>query len=137
MTLDSNYNYANAWTSDSKAVLFVSNRNGTWKLFKQDIDETTPEVLAEGAGIALPRVSADGTQVFYFSAPGPADVSFPASLMSKPLAGGPPHLVLQEKGIINLDVRRRPRNCASSATSRDTTSYFALSISNTGRVARL
>ena len=41
-------------------------------------------------------------KVLYLSAPGPADVSFPASLMSKPLAGGPPHLVLQEKGIINF-----------------------------------
>lgn len=108
LTLDSNYNIADAWTLDSKAVLFVSNRSGTWKLFKQDIDKTTPEVLVEGAGISLPRLSADGTQVFYLSAPGPADVSFPASLMSKPLAGGPPHLVLQEKGIINLECAQAP-----------------------------
>ncbi len=108
LTLDSNDNIADAWTLDSKAVLFVSNRNGTWKLFKQNIDETTPEVLVEGAGISLPRLSADGTQVLYLSAPGSTDVSFPASLMSKPLAGGPPHLVLQEKGIINLECAQAP-----------------------------
>jgi DNA-binding winged helix-turn-helix (wHTH) protein/Tol biopolymer transport system component len=41
LTLDANGNVAEAWTSDSKAVLFVSNRNGTWRLFKQNIDETT------------------------------------------------------------------------------------------------
>jgi len=35
LTLDSNDNIADAWTLDSKAVFFVSNRNGTWKLFKQ------------------------------------------------------------------------------------------------------
>jgi hypothetical protein len=26
----------------------VSNRNGTWKLFKKDIDDTTAEVMVEG-----------------------------------------------------------------------------------------
>ena len=108
LTLDSNDNIADAWTLDSKAVLFVSNRNGTWKLFKQDIDKTTPEVLVEGPGISLPRLSADGTQVLYLSASNPDDVSFPASLMSKPLAGGPPHLVLQEKGIINFECAQAP-----------------------------
>jgi hypothetical protein len=108
LTLDSNENIADAWTLDSKAVLFVSNRNGTWKLFKQNIDETLPVVLVEGPGISLPRLNPDGTQVLYLSAPGPADVSFPASLMSKPLAGGPPHLVLQEKGIINFECAQAP-----------------------------
>jgi Tol biopolymer transport system component len=77
LTLDSNENIADAWTLDSKAVLFVSNRNGTWKLFKQNIDETLPVVLVEGPGISLPRLNPDGTQVLYLSAPGPADVSSP------------------------------------------------------------
>jgi DNA-binding winged helix-turn-helix (wHTH) protein/Tol biopolymer transport system component len=108
LTLDANDNIADAWTVDSKAVLFVSNRDGTWKLFKQGIDETTAEVLAEGPGISLPRLSADGTQVLYLSASRLDDPSFPASLMSRPLAGGPPHLVLQEKGIINFECARAP-----------------------------
>src|SRR4029077_1050888 len=48
LTLDANGNVSEAWTSDSKAILFVSNRNGTWGLFKQNIEETTAEVLVEG-----------------------------------------------------------------------------------------
>jgi DNA-binding winged helix-turn-helix (wHTH) protein/Tol biopolymer transport system component len=108
LTLDANGNIAEAWTSDSKAVLFVSNRNGTWKLFKQNIDETTAEVLVEGRSIFLPRLSADGSQVLYLAASKPGDISFPASLMSKPLAGGPPRLVLQEKGIVNYQCARTP-----------------------------
>ena len=44
LTLDANGNVAEAWTSDSKAVLFVSNRNGTWGLFKQNIDETSGRI---------------------------------------------------------------------------------------------
>ena len=48
LTLDANGNQATAWLSDSKTVLFVSNRTGTWTLYKQAIDETTAEVLVEG-----------------------------------------------------------------------------------------
>ena len=36
LTLDTNESLATAWTADSKAVLFVSNRNGTWRLFKTE-----------------------------------------------------------------------------------------------------
>jgi DNA-binding winged helix-turn-helix (wHTH) protein/Tol biopolymer transport system component len=108
LTLDTNDNMAQAWTPDSKAALLVSNRNGTWKLFKQNIDESTAEVLVEGHSIYLPRVSADGTQALYLAGAKPGDTSFPASLMSKPLAGGPARLVLQEKGIINYECARAP-----------------------------
>jgi Tol biopolymer transport system component len=101
LTLDDNVNIADTWTADSKAALFVSNRNGTWKLFKQNIDETTPEVLAEGRRIATPRLSPDGSQVLYLSYSDPNNASLPASLMTRPLAGGTPHTIIQEKGIIN------------------------------------
>ncbi len=108
LTMDANANIADAWTSDSKAVLFVSNRNNTWKLFRQPIDETTAQVLVEGRSIYLPRLSADGSHALYLAASKPEDTSFPASLMSKPLEGGPPHVVLQEKGIINVQCARAP-----------------------------
>jgi DNA-binding winged helix-turn-helix (wHTH) protein/Tol biopolymer transport system component len=108
LTLDANANIADAWTADSKAVLFFSNRNGTWKLFKQAIDETTPEVLAEGRSPFLPRLSADGSQVLYVYSSNPDDVSYPASVMSKPLAGGAPRTVIQGKGIQNYQCARAP-----------------------------
>lgn len=108
LTLDANVNIADAWTADSKAVLFVSDRNGTWKLFKQAIDETTPEVLTEGRSITTPRLSADGLQVLYLYSSNPEDVSFPASLMSKPLAGGAPRTVLQGKGLLNHQCAMSP-----------------------------
>jgi DNA-binding winged helix-turn-helix (wHTH) protein/Tol biopolymer transport system component len=117
LTLDANGNMATAWTSDSKAVLFVSNRNGTWKLFKQNIDETTAEVLVEGRSIFLPRLSADGSQVLYLSYPDPANTSLPVALMSKSLAGGPPQVVLQERGIFNYQCARAPSQlCIFSKT---------------------
>ena len=108
LTLDANANIADAWTADSKAVLFFSNRNGTWKLFKQAIDETTPEVLAEGRSPFLPRLSADGSQVLYVSSSNPDDVSYPASVMSKPLAGGAPRIGHPGEGDSELSVRKGP-----------------------------
>lgn len=107
LTLDANGNVPSAWTSDSKAVLFVSNRKGTWTIFRQAIDETTAEVLVEGRSLYLPRLSADGAQVLYLSYPPPTS-SLPVSLMRKPLKGGPPETVLQAKGIFNLQCGRFP-----------------------------
>ncbi len=106
LTLDDHVNLADTWTADSKAVLFVSNRNDTWKLFKQNIDEITPEPLTEGRSIATPRLSPDGSQALYLSYPD--DASLPASLMSRPLAGGTPRTILQEKGISNHQCARAP-----------------------------
>ncbi len=108
LTLDTNESLATAWTADSKAVLFVSDRNGTWKLFKQNIDENTAEVLAEGRSMRFPRLSADGLQVLYLVESQRDDDSFSASLMSKPLAGGAPRLVLQDNGITNYQCARAP-----------------------------
>ncbi|MGA9461228.1 MAG: winged helix-turn-helix domain-containing protein [Terracidiphilus sp.] len=108
LTLDTNESLATAWTADSKAVLFVSDRNGTWKLFKQKIDETTAEVLVEGRSMRFPRLSADGAHVLYLVESQRDDYLSPASLMSKPLAGGPPRLVLQENGITNYQCARAP-----------------------------
>jgi DNA-binding winged helix-turn-helix (wHTH) protein/Tol biopolymer transport system component len=108
LILDSNENLAWAWTADSKAVFFVSNRNGTWKLFKQAIDETSPEVLVEGPSISLPRLSADGTQVLYLSLADSDDASFPAKIMSKPVAGGTPRVVIKGKRIPNFQCAMAP-----------------------------
>jgi hypothetical protein len=43
------------------------NRSGTYKLFRQAIDQTVPEVLAEGRSILQTRVSPDGKEVLYLT----------------------------------------------------------------------
>lgn len=120
LTLDDNVNIADTWTADSRAVLFVSNRNGTWKLFKQNIDETTPEVLAEGRSIATPRLSPDGSKVLYLSYPD--DASLPASLISRPLAGGTSRTIIRGKGIFNHQCAKAPSTLCifSQVDGRDT-----------------
>ena len=134
LTLDSSENFATAWTSDSKAVLFVSNRNGKWKLFKQGIDESTPEALVEAPSIVLPRLSPDGSQVLYLTSSKPNDPSVPPALMGKPLAGGPAHLVLQEIGIDNFGCARAPSKlCVFSKLVGHDLKYVAFDIDHGAR----
>ena len=108
LILDANENLAYTWTADSKAVFSVSNRNGTWKLFKQAINETSSEVLVEGRSLMTARLSADGTQVLYTSLSNPDDASSPTEIISRPIAGGTPHVVIQGRGIRNFQCAIAP-----------------------------
>jgi Tol biopolymer transport system component len=77
-----------AWTPDSKAVIFVSDRNGQAGIFKQGLDKEAPETLAI-AGEVGARVSSDGSWLLYgvgTRETGPAAL---AKLMRMRLSGGP------------------------------------------------
>ena len=108
LTLDKNSNYLTDWTPDSRAVLFFSNRNGTYKLFRQAIDQAVPEVLVEGHGIFQPRTSPDGTQILYLTGYNPQDPAQPVSVMAVPLGGGPARVVLQMPFIVTFQCLRSP-----------------------------
>jgi DNA-binding winged helix-turn-helix (wHTH) protein/Tol biopolymer transport system component len=126
LTLDANGNMATAWLSDSRTVVFGSNRNGTWTLFKQAIDETTADVLVEGRSIFLPRLSADGSQVLYLSQTDPADPSVAKSLMRLSLTGGPPQLVLKDVALGNYQCARLPSTlCIASKLEKDGLTLFS------------
>jgi DNA-binding winged helix-turn-helix (wHTH) protein/Tol biopolymer transport system component len=124
LTLDANGNQATAWLSDSRTVLFVSNRNGSWTLFKQPIDETTADVLVEGHSLYLPRLSADGSQVLYGSQPDPTNPFAPVSLMRLPVAGGPPQLVVRGVGLGNYQCARLPSTLCIIHKSQKTDCIF-------------
>jgi DNA-binding winged helix-turn-helix (wHTH) protein/Tol biopolymer transport system component len=108
ITLDENANVASTWTADSHAVLFVSNRSGTWKLFRQAIDQVAPDVLVNGPNIFLPRLSPDGTKILYLTG---YDANLPTRavhVMQVPLQGGAPQMLLQKPAIINIQCARSP-----------------------------
>ena len=127
LTMDQNANLPTAWMPDSKSVLFLSNRNGAWKLFKQEIDQQTAEVLVEARHIesVLPSLSADGSQILFVDASRLDDTSDPIRLMSMPLSGGMPRLVLQDRGINHFLCARTPsRVCVFSKSVGTTTSLI-------------
>lgn len=52
------------WSSDSRAVIVSSDRNGTNQVFRQQIDRQSAEIIATEGGW-LPRTSPDGKSVLY------------------------------------------------------------------------
>ncbi len=101
-----------AWTRDSKAVIFRSDRKGTYSLYKQALDQSEPELIPTGpesTGIA--RVSPDGNWLVYTAFPNvksPSQSNF-TRLMRVPMTGGAPQSILETKATdIYFDCTHHP-----------------------------
>jgi Tol biopolymer transport system component len=111
-----------AWTADSKAVLFASNRNGTWGIFKQGISQDTAEAVVTGLpNRVFPRVSPDGAWVLYLETPkttfGPSTA---LRLMRVSVGGGVPQLVLEARNPLECNCARAPASlCVLVEASQD------------------
>jgi len=110
LTMDQNANLPTAWMPDSKSVLFLSDRNGAWKLFRQEIDQQTAEVLIEAPHMetVLPSLSADGSKILFVDAPRVNDPLIPIRLMSMSLSSGMRRMVLEDRGINHFFCARTP-----------------------------
>jgi len=127
LTLDENGSLPTAWTPDSTSVLFVSNRNGTWKIFKQAIDQATAELVVEGRSrVFLPRLSPDGSEVLYEEGYRPEAPSTPVSIMRKNLEGGAPQEILRVPSLFAIQCARIPsRLCLFSTQAESTSTFFS------------
>jgi DNA-binding winged helix-turn-helix (wHTH) protein/Tol biopolymer transport system component len=109
LTLDDRGDFVFTWTPDSKAVVFLSDRDGPIHIFKQAIDEPQPELLVGGDdALALPKVNPAGTDLLYLVMPKQGQASQNVRIMRMPLAGGPAQLVLEAPGIWNQECARFP-----------------------------
>ena len=123
LTLDENQNDPFAWTPDSKAVLFNSNRNGTPQIFKQAIDQPLAENLMTSAEQLLqPRVTPDGSEILYISSSKSADLQTPSSIFAIPIAGGSPRLVLKDFRIWNVQCAPLPSSICLYSIMKENTS---------------
>ncbi|MGC1449866.1 MAG: winged helix-turn-helix domain-containing protein [Candidatus Sulfotelmatobacter sp.] len=108
-TLDDRTDWPSSWTRDSKAVLFMSDRNGPTHIFKQRIDQTQPELLVGGKDVRwVPRLTPDGLSVLYLTSAVSDGPTENVRLMRVPLSGGPSQLVLEERGIANYQCASLP-----------------------------
>ena len=106
------------WTADSKAVLFTSNRNGRWEIFKQLLGSETPEVLTTGVweNEETTPLTPDGHWFLYLDSPSNRGTSTPAKLMRVPATGGPSQMILTAR----VDGVRCARNlCAIVEPGKD------------------
>jgi Tol biopolymer transport system component/DNA-binding winged helix-turn-helix (wHTH) protein len=126
LTLDNWRDYPFSWTPDSKAVLFASDRDGTYHIFKQQIDQTVPELLVGGNEQAMaPRLAPDNSTVLFVIWPKLGELAPPRRLMRVPLAGGPPQMVLQHEGMGNIQCARLPSTlCLYDSRSSTQLSFF-------------
>lgn len=109
LTLDDRQDLPFDWTSDSKAVIFMSDRTGTFNIYKQSTNQTVPDVLVGGnRSVASPRLSPDGTQLLYLLYPDWDEKTSAVPLMRIPVAGGTPQEILKENGIANQQCARAP-----------------------------
>ena len=129
-TLNEGRDYPAAWTANSKAVIFVSDRNGQWELFRQSLDEDKAQpIAAVSTGEAerteagefnptVPRMSPDGAWILYSVWPRGSSM---VKLMRVPIAGGSPQLVLTaSKGIHSFRCARLPATlCVMAERAQD------------------
>ncbi len=111
LTLDERLDYAMDWTADSRSVIFYSNRDGPFHIFKQAIVAMQPELLVGGRDdLYVPRLTPDGLNLIYIVRPRAGGLSNDSRIMRVPLAGGVPQLVLAIPGLFDLECTRPPAN---------------------------
>jgi Tol biopolymer transport system component/predicted Ser/Thr protein kinase len=70
LTLDDRMDVMCGWAPDSRSVFFSSDRNGTYDLYRQGLDDPTPQALVTGPTAEFgAQLTADSSAIFYFSAP--------------------------------------------------------------------
>jgi hypothetical protein len=134
LTLDESRSRPYEWTPDGKAVLYVSDRDGAFHIYRQTIGAASPELLVDGQDSpSIMRLNPDGTEILYnIEASRPGGTTTPASphtpefdrqkvrLMRAPIGGGTGQLLLEADGINNFQCARAPsRMCLFSRFTKD------------------
>jgi serine/threonine protein kinase len=98
LTLNEGVDWPQAWTANSKAVIFNSNRNGRFGIFQQSLDEDTAKPIITGSeNLILSGVNPDGDWVFYVVTQKERDSPNSFRLMRVQITGGSPQLVLESR----------------------------------------
>lgn len=135
-TLDNHDSYPQAWTQDSRGLLFVSNRNGTLELFKQGLNNIVPERIVSSAAGEVGGgngLSPDGSWILYWQIVRSESKSPPSSarLIRQPAVGGPPETVIELPYSVGLDTdffcpQKPGKLCVLNAWEGNTLAFYAL-----------
>ena len=117
LTIDERSDNPTAWSRDSRFVVFWSNRNGPYQVFKQNVDSQTADLIVGGPDQNwLPRVTADGKTIVYWSMPGIGS----NRIMRVGFSGDSPQLVMEVPSFSNLACPPVPSNvCLLGQTTAD------------------
>ena len=125
LTLNEGLNTPMGWTIDSKEVIFMSNRDGSWGIFRQLIGSDAAEPIRTGLeSWSTALESPDGSWVLY---PIPEKKDDPATsieIMRVPITGGPSQLVFTESLSLGWDCSTSPASlCVTVGKSSDGKQY--------------
>jgi serine/threonine protein kinase/DNA-binding winged helix-turn-helix (wHTH) protein len=122
LTLDEHDDFPDAWTRDSKAVFFHSDRNGQFDIFKQALDQETAEPVVTGPGTKHDAVlSPDGSLTLYLQ----EVAGGYTRIMRVPISGRAPEMVLEGKGINDMRCSWFPATlCVLGEESPDRKQYI-------------
>jgi len=112
LTLDESDNMPAFWTPDGQAVVFSSNRNGRFQVFRQRLDGTVPELLSMDSGEAVsPRFG--GPWIYFRSVPDVKSLSWnqPLAIRRISMTGGVSNEVIRDAGIDVGCASGRPEIC--------------------------
>jgi Tol biopolymer transport system component len=118
LTLDERLDWPGGWSSDGKTVFLYSDRNGSFDIYKQGVNDRNADPIVTGSEEKwAPQLSPDGKWVLYMQWPkiGTAATATSGKLMRVPVAGGPSEMV--------MDIKGRP-GFASSSDPLDTVAGY-------------
>ena len=97
LTLDDHNDILSSWSLDSRAVLFFSDRNGNFDVYRQFIDgQIAQPIVAGPRDETVVKVSPEGAYYFYVVQPDgwKSTATRPITWMKIPVAGGAPQAAL-------------------------------------------
>lgn len=108
------------WTGDGKEIIFMSNRDGHFGIFRQPQQGDTAEALVTGTYDWVDaRVSPDGASLLFY-AENDADAKVAEQVMRMPVAGGASQLVLTARPYSEFRCARFPSSvCVLIELSED------------------
>jgi len=87
LTLDASTSFPHAWTQDSSAVIFESDRGGNNDLFRQNFDSRVAKLLVATPGEDFhANLTPDGRWLLFMQ--GPLGSHLPAAVARAPVQGG-------------------------------------------------
>jgi Tol biopolymer transport system component len=101
LTLDDRIDWPGGWSLDGKTLLFYSDRNGSFDIFRQGVSDRNPESVATGAEEKwAPQMSPDGKWILFMQwAKAAEGAPVPQGrLMRVPVSGGPSEAVMDISG---------------------------------------
>ena len=135
--------YPTGWTADSKTVIFHSNRNGVWGIFRQALDQETPQEIVLGgqeSGPSSSTLAPDGKTLIYTVSPKEqGGSSLPkVQVMRVPLTGGASRQLMTARLIGSPQCARQPANLCLIAERMDSGQMtFTTLDPSTGRGAEI